>query len=307
MPAHDAANVSPSETPGPAGLPAASRAALVLLAIYLILAGLAIVAPRSGAPTTIVTLHVMTLGTAIVALRTSNRTLAAVGMWLPLISMSLLYSELPYVIAGIGNGYSDALIQRWEMGIFDTQPAATFAGVASSLLVSELLHAAYVSYYAMIYVPPALLWFRGERVGFADTMLALTIGIVTCFSIFAVFPVEGPRYLWPAPDGVSDGPMRWLALRILESGSSRGTAFPSSHVAIATIQCLAALRWQPRLGRVLVPVVVLLAAGAVYGGFHYATDALAGGVLGVTLWFAYRALPSAAPARMLRSTSPRTT
>jgi hypothetical protein len=39
---------------------------------------------------------------------------------------------------------------------------------------------------------------------------------------------------------------------------------------------LSALRYLPRLAPLLVVLTAGLAAGAVYGGFHYAIDALAG-------------------------------
>ena len=119
-----------------------------------------------------------------------------------------------------------------------------------------------------------------------------------------VFPVQGPRYIAP-PAGVPDGLFRSLTLALLEGGSSRGAAFPSSHVSVAVAQTLLALRFQRRLGWVLVPVTTLLALGAVYGGFHYAVDVLVGAALGVvSAWLArplgralQRAFPGFTPAR----------
>ena len=46
-------------------------------------------------------------------------------------------------------------------------------------------------------------------------------------------------------------------------------------------QALLALRHQPRVGRWV--LAIGLGAGAVYGGFHYAVDALAGAALGVLI------------------------
>jgi membrane-associated phospholipid phosphatase len=77
--------------------------------------------------------------------------------------------------------------------------------------------------------------------------------------------------------------VRRLVLAILERGSSRGAAFPSSHVAVAVTQALLALRHQPRVGRWVAGVAVGLGAGAVYGGFHYGVDVLAGAALGAAI------------------------
>jgi membrane-associated phospholipid phosphatase len=102
-----------------------------------------------------------------------------------------------------------------------------------------------------------------------------------CFAAFLLFPVEGPRYAWGAPPNVPSGPIRSLTLAILERGSSRGTAFPSSHAAVAAAQAIMALRSQRRIGVAVSVASALLMIGAVYGGFHYAVDMLAGAVVGL--------------------------
>jgi membrane-associated phospholipid phosphatase len=101
-----------------------------------------------------------------------------------------------------------------------------------------------------------------------------------CFLVFIMFPVEGPRYAWGAPTGVPGGAVRSFSLAVLERGSSRGTAFPSSHAAVAVAQSIVALRYQRRVGIVVSVTSVLLMIGAVYGGFHYAIDIVAGAAIG---------------------------
>ena len=106
--------------------------------------------------------------------------------------------------------------------------------------------------------------------------------LALCFAIFVAFPVHGLRYLG-VPEGVPEGPVRGLVLSLLERGSSRGAAFPSSHVAVIVAQTLLALRHHPRAGRWVLVIAIGLGAGAVHGGFHYAVDALAGTALGVLI------------------------
>ena len=144
-----------------------------------------------------------------------------------------------------------------------------------------------------IFVPPLLLYVRGERRGYAQTVLALTVAYVACWVIFAVAPVEGPRYLWTP--NAPDGPARRLAVAILAAGSSRGAAFPSSHMAVSVVQTVLAFRWQPKVGAILALVSVLVGLGAVYGGFHYGVDMIAGAVLGFLVGFAV--LKAGPPAR----------
>jgi membrane-associated phospholipid phosphatase len=203
--------------------------------------------------------------------------------------MTILYGELPALMAGAAGGsaavvYHDSLIQRWETGLFGASPAITLAGQLPSSL-SPLLHGAYLSYYALIFVPPLVLFARRDRGReFQTTILALTAAFAACFVVFVYFPVQGPRYAWPAPPGMPQGTVRDFTLRVLKSGSSRGAAFPSSHVAVAITQAILALRYQRRrVGLVTTAAALLLALGAVYAGFHYASDVLAGATLGILL------------------------
>jgi membrane-associated phospholipid phosphatase len=145
-----------------------------------------------------------------------------------------------------------------------------------------VLHAGYLAYYLVIFVPPLLLFAARERRGFAETVLALTLTCTLCWTIFMLFPVEGPRYLW-TPAGVPDGPMRRLAVRLLAAGSSRGAAFPSSHMAVSVSQFVLAWRWQRPVAWGVLVVAILIGFGAVYGGFHYGVDMIAGAVLGVAV------------------------
>jgi membrane-associated phospholipid phosphatase len=84
--------------------------------------------------------------------------------------------------------------------------------------------------------------------------------------------------------------VRTAVLHLLAAGSSRGTAFPSSHVAASVVASLCALRFQRPLGVAVAASTVGLALGTVYGGFHYAVDALAGGIVGFAAWGTANAL-----------------
>src|SRR5207245_1517405 len=106
-----------------------------------------------------------------------------------------------------------------------------------------------------------MLYVRGDRRAYAQTVVALTLTYIVCFVIFAIMPVQGPRYLWTPQ--VFDGPARRLAVWILAAGSSRGAAFPSSHMAVMAAQTVMALRWQPRTGAILALIALLVGFGAV--------------------------------------------
>lgn len=218
-----------------------------------------------------------------------ERSLATAFLrWLPLLLVPLLYAELPLLNQVVAEGYRDALVLEWELGIFRGNPAREWAGAMPSRILSGFLHFSYLSYYGLIYLPPLVLWMQGRLADFETTIFRVMLVFTLCFLVFILFPVEGPRYLFPAPEGVPDGFMRGLVLAVLEAGSSRGAAFPSSHMAVAAAQAVLVFRFHSRGAGVLVALLSAgLGVGAIYGGFHYAVDILAGAALGVAAALPY--------------------
>jgi len=198
--------------------------------------------------------------------------------WVPVIAIPVLYAESPAIIAAAGHvEMLDPAILKIEHAIFGN-PSSDLAQAWPWTTLSELLHACYLSYYAIIvYVPVAL--FRSRRyTDYSRAVFALLLTFAACFLLYVVIPVEGPRYRGGAD--APGGPVRTATLWLLENGSSRGTAFPSSHVAVAVAQTIIAITLLGRRALWLAFVTIGLALGAIYGGFHYAIDAAAGAVLG---------------------------
>ena len=206
--------------------------------------------------------------------------------WLPLIIVSFLYAELPWLMTAYRGGqavmYHDAWVQAAEWKIFHTQPSHTLAGALPFSWLSEGVHLGYVSYYGIIYGPPLVLYLRRRREAFAMSAGALLLAFTSCFLVFTFFPVEGPRYAWASPPGIPDGVVRRATLWVLREGSSRGAAFPSSHAAVSVAQTVSLwLAGERRIAVVVGTFTVLLVVGAVYGGFHYAVDMAVGVVVGI--------------------------
>jgi membrane-associated phospholipid phosphatase len=264
---------SPSEAPP----------AIKILAVYLAVSSLAAVFAWATSQTggVFVVAHAVAL-IAVGLLVVAGRSGALLD-WLPLVAIPLLYAELPRIAIG---QLRDPIVQRWEGMVFGASPAQMAAAHWPNALLSESLHATYLSYYAIIYGPPLLLYVRGQLPEFRRTVAGLMLMFAICYVIFIAFPVAGPRYEWTEPRLVFDGPVRRLVLRVLAAGSSRGTAFPSSHVAVATVQSVLAFRWSRRTGLLLCALTSCLAIAAVYGGFHYGVDVLAGSSLGLVIGLA---------------------
>jgi membrane-associated phospholipid phosphatase len=135
-------------------------------------------------------------------------------------------------------------------------------------------------------VPPVV---SGRRDGARRTIALSVAAFYLCYVVFLVFPVAGPRYLFPPAETAATAVAPARLARLLEAGSAWGTAFPSSHVAVAVVASAIAWREWHRFGALLVTLAALLCLGTVYGQFHYAVDAVAGiAVAAAVLFFGRR-------------------
>ena len=206
----------------------------------------------------------------------------SIADWAPLLLIPFLYKELAILNTAVHGGtYFDALVIAWEQAVFGGQPSRDWAAAAPHLWLSEPLHAAYLTYYLIIIVPPLLLFLLGRTADFRAGVFALMLAFFAHYLFFIYFPVQGPRYLFPPPGGeLANGFFQQLAHRVLEAGSAQGSAFPSSHVGVSVAQTLVVWRYLPRLTPVFALLTLGLALGDIYGGFHYAIDVVAGLALG---------------------------
>lgn len=207
----------------------------------------------------------------------TNRPLRFLRLLLPVLITPLLYTELQTLNQLVAPGYYDPTVQGWEEALFGLQLSVEAARAAPWTWLSELLHLGYFSYYLVVPAAAVGAYLASGDEGLERYVVTVAVAFYLCYLCFAVFPVTGPRYLFPAPSGAAaDGPFYALVHAVLEAGSSKGTAFPSSHVAAALAALLAVRRETKAWFRALLPFVVLLAMGTVYGRFHYGVDVLAG-------------------------------
>jgi membrane-associated phospholipid phosphatase len=251
-----------------------------LLCVYLVIGALVLLLGKARVPSSALAVHVAVLA-AIAAATWLPVVPAWLRRWAPLMSLLFLYTELPLLIRAAGHtALFDPTVIQWEAALFGTQPSVHWAAAWNFAPLSEFLHGAYISYYPIILAVPALLALQKRDADFSEATFVLLLTFTVCFVVFVVFPVAGPRYLWPSRADVVSGPIRRFTLWILEARSSRGTAFPSSHVAVATTQSILAVVYFGRRGLIVGIITLFLALGAVYGGFHYAVDVIAGAAVG---------------------------
>jgi membrane-associated phospholipid phosphatase len=230
----------------------------LLVAVHTVLAALALVVPRA---------------------RRAGPLGRLLADWYPLLVVVPLYTAVG--MANLADGTThDRLVIAWEQALFGGQPSRDWIRAQPWPWLSWLLHLGYLAYYAITVAPQLALWLAGRRDAMQRALTAIMATFYVCYAMYLLFPVVGPRLAFPAADNAAaTTAIAVFTAELLERGAAWGAAFPSSHVAVATVATLAALRECRPLGWLLVLPAALLVLGSVYGQFHYAVDALAGLVL----------------------------
>lgn len=217
--------------------------------------------------------------------RTWPRLGGLVHDWYALALIPVLYTEVALLNQAVWNGhYFDSVIQHVEIAVFGGQPSQELARAFPYPLLSEFLHASYLSYYLILFLPSLYLYLTGRVHAFRVVTFGLVFTLLLNYVAFIFFPVQGPRYLFPSPDGsLAGNVVNRLSHWILSHGSARGAAFPSSHMSVVTVQTVLAYRYLRRAFPLLLVAAMGVSVGAVYSGFHYATDMVAGAAGGLVL------------------------
>jgi membrane-associated phospholipid phosphatase len=246
------------------GIPQRGTAALTLVLVAL----LVLLAPRA---------------------RRGGRVARMLGELYPLFVVFSLYSMVGLLNRASGIAH-DARVQAWEQWLFGCQPSMVWIRDKPWPWLSDLMHAGYLCYYPILAAPLGL-WLAGRHDAARRALLLEMAAFYACYTLFLLFPVAGPRYVLPlADDPATRTALARLTQQLLNAGSAWGTAFPSSHVAVALVASVSVLRVSRRAGAPLVAASLVLALGTVYGQFHYAVDALAGAALAAVLLALERSL-----------------
>ncbi|MFV1987608.1 MAG: phosphatase PAP2 family protein [Gemmatimonadota bacterium] len=202
----------------------------------------------------------------------------------PVLAMPAMYAELATLNRFLTSGYYDQMVIGWDEAIFGGQPSMVLSEVLPWVPFSEVVHLGYMSYYLIL--PAALLgaYLASGREGIHRTAFTMMAAFYTCYMFFILFPVSGPRYEFePIGGAIAEGWFYQTVHEILEGGSSRGTAFPSSHVAATLGAMIGVAREDMRWFWAMVAPGALLMFGTVYGRFHYGIDAIAGFAVGLAV------------------------
>uniref|UniRef100_A0A7S0N6G4 Inositolphosphotransferase Aur1/Ipt1 domain-containing protein n=1 Tax=Pyramimonas obovata TaxID=1411642 RepID=A0A7S0N6G4_9CHLO len=216
------------------------------------------------------------------SLRGDRRALFALDMTAWYTCLGGMYGEVGTVILATGWDFFDDTVQRYEEAMWGTQPAQKFQEVVPNKLVGEYFHWCYFIFYAIMFLPLPVTYWGYSRDKYLSVATAQTLTIIICSIIWLYYPCEGPYWTLGGKEASEVGYfMPYIVHYLVEGGSSRGTAMPSSHCGVSAA-CWLAVVWETKdyqLPFLLVTPGLWLAT--VYGTFHYVFDSMIGIIIGV--------------------------
>lgn len=201
----------------------------------------------------------------------------------PVITVAFLYTQCATRDNLIFSHPFDPILMKWDTALFGTVGSTVLAPAVDNLLVDELMHAFYFSYYLVLFLPAAwMFWRRNSRA--YELIFSLVLMLYIHFLVFMIFPADGPisdrSNLFGR--GVIFIPLMDFIYQT--SGQNGGGAFPSTHVSSAVLVFLYTFKYIPRL-RIFTGICCIgIIIATVYCSYHYAVDSFAGIITG-TLFF----------------------
>lgn len=179
--------------------------------------------------------------------------------------------------------YLDPLLEWADHALFGLQPSLAFHHAFNYPLFSEFMHFAYFFYYLLIPILGFTLYLKGRRKEFDLFLFKVALTMYSCYLFFIAFPSSGPKYYFPEAIG-TEFPgyvFVWVMEFIFRYGEIANGAFPSSHVAMATVILLCSFQYEKRVFAIFLPMIIGLYMSTVYLQAHYLVDIPSGIVVGV--------------------------
>ncbi len=194
-----------------------------------------------------------------------------------------------------GHAFNRIIFRDWldpffmgiDQFIFGYLPSLVWGKLYYYWAIQELFHFAYFCYYPMIAGIPIYLYFT-QKDAFREVIFNLTFVFYCCYTIYSVLPVIGGRFL---PEAMAltktyrGGPFTHIMVFIYRTSNHLGGAFPSSHIAIAIVLTISALKYIRPLGYICTVITFFLSLATVYCHYHWFIDAVFGILTGIAGYY----------------------
>ena len=208
--------------------------------------------------------------------------------WLPTIFFVTTFEQVSYLSLALRGGWQNRFVIQFESKLFSAPPMEWLHGHARDWIV-EFLEFGYFAFYPLYPVVGGAFWvsretprFRGAFRRLTDT---LSVGYVICYATYLLFPTQSPanRVGVQQIGSAHGGVFQQLVRAIQNNAGVHGNALPSAHIMLAFIVLMFTYRFLPRIAPLLLLPILLMCVGAVYDGYHYSSDVIAGAAIGILL------------------------
>jgi membrane-associated phospholipid phosphatase len=206
----------------------------------------------------------------------------------PVLLFGYFYTSLYSVNLILFPNWLDPWFMKIDKLIFGYYPSLVWGQTYSNWFLQEFFHFAYFCYYPMIAGLPVYLYYKNKP-AFNELIFNLTFVFYGCYVFYSLVPVIGGRYIPEAlrlAHAYDFGPFTRIMAFIYNNSGHWGGAFPSSHIAIAIVLTIAALKFVRKWGYVFCIIVVFLSLATVYCHYHWFIDAVAGVFTGILGYYA---------------------
>lgn len=205
----------------------------------------------------------------------------------PIIFFDFFYTSIYSVSRIMFPNWLDPWFMELDRKIFGYFPSLEWGQRYNHWFVQEFFHFAYFCYYPMIGGLPLYLYIKNKP-AFREVIFNLTFVFYSCYIFYSLIPVVGGRILtegYELSQTYQGGLFTHIMAYIYSHSSHWGGAFPSSHVAIAIVLTIAALKFTRKWGYVFCVISLFLSIATVYCHYHWFVDALAGIITGISGYF----------------------
>ena len=217
--------------------------------------------------------------------------------WLPAaVFFTSVFEEVSFLSLALVPHWQSWRIAAFEAALFGGPPVLWLRHHVPAWSV-ELLEFGYFAFYPMYPIVGLIFWTRRKlpeyQLAFRRMTDAAAVGYVVCYATYLLWPTQSPCHAGGIAAPEAHGLFRWLVGLVQGNAGVHGNAFPSSHIMLAFVVLVFARCYLPRWAPWLLLIDLLMCLGAVYDGYHYASDAVAGAVLGAAVagMFVLRAPP----------------
>jgi len=196
----------------------------------------------------------------------------------PVVCILIVFDSLGGLVHYINPKDIDPALINLDYLIFNGHPTVILEKIMS-LLLTDILQLAYITYYFIPVSFAAILLMNNQRDEFNRTLFLVLFCFYLSYLGYILMPAIGPRF---TIDHLQNAELRGLfiaepirsVLNKLE-GIKRD-AFPSGHTAIPLVVLYLAYKFKRGLFWILLPIVSALVFSTVYCRYHYVVDVIAG-------------------------------